>query len=60
MVENGDTQKQLAKEMGVSENALMWKLQGKYDFKTKEIEFIGRRYNLTVGELCDIFFGREW
>lgn len=59
MVLNGDTQKKLAEYMGISENALMWKLQGKYDFKTKEIEFIGRRYQLTISELCEIFFGRE-
>lgn len=60
MLENGDTQKKLAEEMGISENTLMWKLQGKYDFKTSEIEFISRRYDMTISELCDIFFGREW
>ena len=56
----GDDQKTLAKEMGVTENTLRWKLQGKFDFKTSEIEFIGRRYELTVSELCEIFFGREY
>lgn len=56
----GDDQKTLAKEMGVTENTLRWKLQGKFDFKTSEIEFIGRRYELTISELCEIFFGREY
>lgn len=56
MVLHGDNQKKLAKAMGVTDNTLMWKLQGKYDFKQKEIKFIADRYKLSVKQVSEIFF----
>lgn len=56
MVLHGDNQKTLAAAMGVSGNALMWKMQGKYDFKQKEIKFISDRYRLNVDKVSAIFF----
>lgn len=57
MVLHGDNQKKLAAAMGVSDNTLMWKLQGKYDFKQKEIKFIADRYKLNMRQVSEIFFG---
>lgn len=56
MVLHGDNQKKLAKAMGVTDNTLMWKLQGKYDFKQKEIKFIADRYKLSMKQVSEIFF----
>lgn len=56
MVLHGDNQKKLAAAMGVTDNTLMWKLQGKYDFKQKEIKFIADRYKLNMKQVSEIFF----
>lgn len=56
MVLHGDNQKKLAAAMGVTDNTLMWKLQGKYDFKQKEIKFIADRYKLSMKQVSEIFF----
>ena len=56
MVLHGDNQKNLASAMGVSYNTLMWKMQGKYDFKQKEIKFIADRYKLDMKQVSEIFF----
>lgn len=56
MVLHGDNQKTLSKAMGVQQNTLMWKMQGKYDFKQKEIKFIADRYKLNVDKVSAIFF----
>lgn len=56
MVLYGDNQKTLSKAMGVQQNTLMWKMQGKYDFKQKEIKFIADRYKLNVDKVSAIFF----
>lgn len=58
MALHGDSQRKLAKEMGVSENTLMWKIQGKYEFKQKEIMFITKRYKLTPQHVSEIFFSK--
>lgn len=56
MVLHGDNQTSLAKAMNVAQNTLMWKLQGKYDFKQKEIKFIADRYKLDIQQVSEIFF----
>jgi hypothetical protein len=56
MFQYGDNQASLSKAMNVAPNTLMWKLQGKYDFKQKEIKFIADRYKLDIRQVSEIFF----
>lgn len=56
MVDFGDTYEDLAKAIGVSVQTLCNKTIGKTEFLRSEIEIIIERYQLTPGEVMEIFF----
>lgn len=56
IVENGDTQRELSKAIGISLAALSAKINGKREFKLSEISTIAVRYGLDKGAIYDIFF----
>lgn len=56
MVEHGDRQQDLAKYLGISENALSNKITRKNDFVLREVKNIIKRYNLTAVDIEEIFF----
>ena len=55
MVMNDDTVSSLAASLGVNRQNMSLKLNGKRDFKQKEIARIAKRYRLTFQELKEIF-----
>lgn len=57
MLMAGDSQNQLAEELGLSKVSMSFKMNGKAQFKAEEIAKIVWRYNLTAQETYDIFFG---
>lgn len=57
MVLKGETQIELAEELGITRPALNVKMNGKSDFKQSEIDIIAKRYELSGDELLEIFFG---
>ena len=59
MVMAGDNQNKLREVLGLSGNAMSYKMNGKVQFKAEEIAKIVWRYNLTPQETHEIFFGRE-
>lgn len=59
MVLAGDSQKNLAEHLELSENAMSFKMNGKVQFKAEEIAKIVWRYNLTPQETHEMFFGKE-
>lgn len=59
MVMAGDNQNRLREALGLSGNAMSFKMNGKAQFKAEEIAKIVWRYNLTPQETHDIFFGSE-
>ncbi len=59
MALNGETGTVLAEAMGVSQQTLSAKINGKRDFTRGEIQFIKERYNLTPVAVDDIFFTRR-
>lgn len=59
MVMAGDNQNRLRESLGLSGNAMSYKMMGKTQFKAEEIAKIVWRYNLTPQETHEIFFGRE-
>ena len=56
MVLNGDTIQTLADSLGINRQNASIKINGKRDFKQKEIATIVRRYKLTYAETEAIFF----
>lgn len=54
--EFGDTQRELARMLGVTESTLSWKINGKAEFKQSEIKAIADRYDLTGEEVKSMFF----
>lgn len=56
MVLKGETQIELAEELGITRPALNVKMNGKSDFKQSEINIIAKRYELSDEELIEIFF----
>ena len=56
IIENGDTQAQLAAAIGMSASNLNDKILGKVSFRQDEIAQIKDRYNLTAVEVDEIFF----
>ena len=59
MVYHGDTQKDIAAALKISEQTVGEKLNGVSDFKQSEIKIIIDRYNLTPVEVDEIFFGND-
>lgn len=53
---HGDTQRELAHDIGISLAALSSKINGKYDFKSSEISDIRQRYHLSNDQIVSIFF----
>ena len=53
----GDSQGDLAKYLGLSENSMSHKMNGKVQFKAEEIAKIVWKYDLTPQETHDMFFG---
>ena len=56
IVENDDTQAQLAAAIGISLSNLNDKINGKVSFRQNEIAAIRDRYHLTAVEVDAIFF----
>lgn len=56
MVLHGDTGRNLAKALGISQQAFSHKLNGKADFTQREIQLIKNRYELSPDEVDNIFF----
>ncbi len=56
MIENGDTQNDLAKALNLSVSNLSLRINGKMDFRQSEIDTIKKRYKLSSSELDSIFF----
>lgn len=55
IVQNGETQTILAEAMGMAQSALNARINGKIDFRSKEIEFIRNRYHLSQ-DMTDLIF----
>lgn len=51
MKKNGDTQKSMAKELGISQQAISRKLSGKNEWTISEIEKLCEYYNKNYYEL---------
>lgn len=56
IVENGDTQAQLAAAIGISPSNLNDKINGKVSFRQAEIAMIKERYHLSAVDVDAIFF----
>ena len=56
IVENDDTQAQLAAAIGISRSNLNDKINGKVSFRQDEIAAIRNRYHLSAVEVDSIFF----
>lgn len=56
---HGDTQKELAKHIGIAPPTLNDKIHNKRDFKRSEMGKIMWRYNLSHDEAFEIFFEVE-
>lgn len=59
MVLSGDSQKDLAEHLSLSQMAMSHKMTGKVQFKAEEIGKIVWKYDLTPQETHEIFFGNE-
>lgn len=57
MIYHGDTQKDVADALGISEQTVSDKVNGSSDFKQSEIKILIDRYNLTPAQVNEIFFG---
>ena len=55
MAQNGDSQKEISKLLGISQNALINKLKGKNFFTMREVRLIVERYDLDYEEIKKIF-----
>lgn len=58
IVENGDTQSDLAKALGMSLCNLSLRINRKVEFRCNEIEAIKQRYKLSAEEVDNIFFDK--
>ena len=59
MVLNGDTISTLGEALGINRQNASIKINGKRDFKQREMLLIALRYKLTYEEFAEIFFGKE-
>lgn len=57
MVYHGDTQKDVATALDITEQTVGNKLNGLSDFKQSEIKILIDRYNLTPAQVDEMFFG---
>lgn len=58
MVQNHETQTELANAMGMVQSAINARINGKIEFRQNEIQFIRNRYHLT-SEMTDLIFFNE-
>lgn len=56
MVRHSDTQEKLAEALNLQISGLNARINGKVDFRAREIAKIRDRYNLTSDEVMEIFF----
>ena len=57
MILHGDTNKDIANLLGISEQSVSYKINEKDpEFKQGEIKLIATRYNLSPEDITDIFF----
>ena len=56
MSQHNDNQKDISKLLGISQNALINKMQGKSYFTMREVRLIVERYDLDFREIKKIFF----
>ena len=58
MLRHGDTNKELAEYLGISEQSVSNKInESGTEFKQGEIAKIKEKYNLTADQVATIFFG---
>ena len=50
------TNRELARQMGISENALYQKINGIREFKNSEIKYLAGTLSLSMAEVNTIFF----
>lgn len=55
MREYGDTQREVAKLLGITESTMSLKVNGKAEFKASEIAVLSERYALTPEEVSQVF-----
>lgn len=55
MAMRGDTQKSLARYLGIAESTMSQKINGKREFSVREAVMIADRYGMTVEEMEDAF-----
>lgn len=56
MAQHGDSQKEISKLLGISQNALINKFKGKNFFTMREVRLLVERYDLDFREIKKIFF----
>lgn len=56
---HGETQREIAQLLGITQGAVSNKKNGRSEFLQSEIKLIGRHYNLTPDEVDEIFFADE-
>ena len=56
LAENGLSQKEVAKELGMSENTISHKIKEKSFFCTNDVKKMSKLLNLNKDEVFDIFF----
>lgn len=59
MIYHGDTQKDVADALSITEQTVSDKINGLSDFKQTEIKTLIERWQLTPGQLNEIFFSAE-
>lgn len=59
MKRNQDTQEQLAEALGLQTSGVCERINGRIEFRRKEINIIRKRYNLSDEETVRIFFDDE-
>lgn len=56
MAKNNDTQSALAEALGLPQSALSYRINGKIEFRVREISCIRQRYKLSDRATIAIFF----
>ena len=56
MLQHDDTQQEICKLLGISQNAFINKMRGKNYFTMREVRLIVERYDLDYEEIKEIFF----
>ena len=59
MLSHDDTQEKLASGIGLSLSSLNQRINGRVDFRQREIYAIKKRYSLTDEEIARIFFDEK-